>query len=95
MKQQTTKVNPSKTMLLTHYSGQLFVPTLKVIQHSMNRPIRYVTPHFARYRSRAKITVLMCEKKPYPLWFSYRRKCEHSLRHSLGKQNKPLAEEIH
>ena len=82
-------------MLLTHYSGQLFVPTLKVIQYSMNRPIRYVTPHFGRYRNRAKITVLMCENKPYPLWFSCRRKCEHSLRHSLGKQNKPIAEEIH
>ena len=33
---ETTKVNPSKTMWLTHYSGQLFVPTLKAIQHSTN-----------------------------------------------------------
>ena len=38
-----------------------------------------------RYRNRAEITVLMCEQKPYPVWFSYRRKiypvyCEHSLR---------------
>ena len=33
---ETTKVNPSKTIVLTHYSGQLFVPTLKAVQHSMN-----------------------------------------------------------
>ena len=27
-----------------------------------------------RYRNRAKIIVLMCEQKPYPLWFSIWRK---------------------
>ena len=27
-----------------------------------------------RYRNRAKIIVLMCEEKPYPVWFSCRRK---------------------
>ena len=39
-------------------------------------PIRYVTPGAAslRYRNRAKIIVLMCEQKPYPLWFSIWRK---------------------
>ena len=35
-----------------------------------------------RYRNRTEITVLMCEEKLYPLWFSCRRKsypvlCEH------------------
>ena len=55
-------------------------------------PIRYVTLHFRdgrgvaslRYRHRAEITILMCEQKPYPVWFSCRRKsfpvkCEHRL----------------
>ena len=39
-------------------------------------PIRYVTPGAAslRYRNRAEIFVLICEQKPYPLWFSIRRK---------------------
>ena len=27
-----------------------------------------------RYRNRAEIFVLICEQKPYPLWFSIRRK---------------------
>ena len=44
--------------------------------------IRYVKIHFQdrrgaaslRYRNRAKITVLMCEQKPYSVWFSGRRK---------------------
>ena len=36
-----------------------------------------------RYRDRAKITVLMCEQKHYPVWFSCQRKsymvlCQHS-----------------
>ena len=43
-------------------------------------PIRYVTLHFRdqrgaaslRYRNGAKITVLMCEQMPYPIWFSCR-----------------------
>ena len=43
-------------------------------------PIRYVTLHFRdrrgvaslRYSNRAEITVLMCEQKPYPVWFQPR-----------------------
>ena len=53
-------------------------------------PIRYVTPGAASlgYRNRAKIIVLMCEQKPYPLWFSiwrktYLVKCENSLNLTL------------
>ena len=55
--------------------------------------IRYVKLHFQnwhvvdslRYRNRAKNTILMCEQKPYPQWFSCRRKgysvkCEDSLK---------------
>ena len=65
-------------------------------------PIRYVTLHFkrsarcsfARYRNRAEISVLICEQKPYPLWFlcwrkSYPVLCKHSLRLSDGRQNTP------
>ena len=65
-------------------------------------PIWYVTLHFkrsarcsfARYRNRAEISVLICEQKPYPLWFLCRRKsnpvlCKHSLRLSDGRQNTP------
>ena len=45
-------------------------------------PIRYETLHFRdrcrtaslRYRNRAKITVLVCEQKPYPVWFPCWRK---------------------
>ena len=39
-------------------------------------PIWYVTLVAAslRYRNRAKIIVLMCDQKPYPLWFSIWRK---------------------
>ena len=45
-------------------------------------PIRYVTLHFRdrrgaaplRYRNRAKITVLTCEQKLYPVWFLCQRK---------------------
>ena len=53
-------------------------------------PIWYVTLGAAslRYRNRAKIIVLMCEQKPYPLWFSiwrktYLVKCENSLNLTL------------
>ena len=53
-------------------------------------PIWYATPGAAslRYRNRAKIIVLMCEQKPYPLWFSiwrktYTVKCENSLNLTL------------
>ena len=39
-------------------------------------PIWYATPCAAslRYRNRAEIFVLICEQKPYPLWFSIPRK---------------------
>ena len=45
-------------------------------------PNWYVTRHFRdrhvaaslRYRNRAVITVLICEQKLYPIWFSCRRK---------------------
>ena len=45
-------------------------------------PIRYVTLHFRdrrgaaslRHGNRAATTVLVCEQKPYSVWFSWRRK---------------------
>ena len=45
-------------------------------------PLRYVTLHFRdrrgaallRHRNRAATTVFMCEQKPNPIWFSWRRK---------------------
>ena len=44
--------------------------------------IPYVTLHFRDwcvaallyYGNRADVTVLVCEQKPYPVWFSCRRK---------------------
>ena len=47
-----------------------------------------------RYRNRTEISVLICEQKPYPLWFLCWRKscpvlCKHSLRLSDGRQNTP------
>ena len=38
-----------------------------------------------RYRNHAEITAILCEQKPYPVWFSCRRKsypvlCENGLR---------------
>ena len=61
-------------MLLTHYGGQLFAPTLKAIRYSMNtHPIcdspllirdQRSTATF-RYRNHAEITVLKREEKPY------------------------------
>ena len=47
-------------------------------------PIRYVTLHFRarqgaaslRYRSRAEITVLMWEQKPYPVWMDGRERTD-------------------
>ena len=55
----------------------LFVPTWK-LSAIVWTPIQYVTLHFQnqpsagslRYRNHAKITVLLCEQKPYPVWFS-------------------------
>ena len=64
-------------------------------------PIRYVTLHFkrsarrslARYRNRAEISVLICEQKPYPLWFlcwrkSYSVLCKHNLRQTARRKTK-------
>ena len=39
-----------------------------------------------RYRNHAQITAVMCEGKPYPVWFSCRRKsypllCKHGLKY--------------
>ena len=70
----------------------VFVPVQK-LSGIVYTPIRYVTRRFRdlrfaplslRYRNRAEITVVMCEQKPYLLWFSFRRKSytvlfEHSL----------------
>jgi len=41
-----------------------------------------------RHRNRAATTVLMCEQKPHPVWFSWRCKtypvkCEHNIRNSF------------
>ena len=55
-------------------------------------PLRYVTLHFRdrrgaaspRYRNRAKITVLMFEQKPYPVWFSCMGK-SYSVRFSVNR----------
>ena len=58
---------------------------------------RYVTFHLRdwcgvasfRYRNRAEIAILMCEQKPYLIWFSRRRKSytvlfEHGLTSGPG-----------
>ena len=70
----------------------VFVPTQK-LSGIVWTPIRYATLHFRElrgaaslcYRNRAKITVLMCEQKPYPVWFwcrrtSYPAHCKYSLK---------------
>ena len=62
-----------------------------------SKPIWYLTLHFQdrlgaaflRHRNRAATTVLVCEQRPYRIWFSWRRqsypvKCEHSLKAPLG-----------
>ena len=61
--------------------------------------IRYVTLHFRdgcgaaslRHKNRAATTVLVCEKTPYPIWFSWRREsypllCEHRLKRPEFRQ---------
>jgi len=56
-------------------------------------PLRYVTLHLRdrrgaaspRYRNPAKITVLMGEKKPYPVWFSCMRK-RYSVQFSVNRR---------
>ena len=75
----------------------VFVPVQK-LSGIVYTPIRYVTlrlrdlsfaPLSLRYRNRAEITVVMCEQKPYLVWFSRRRKSypvlfEHSLTSRAG-----------
>ena len=49
---------------------------------TVRKLIRYVTFHLRdrrdaaslHYRNRSETTALMCEQKPYPVWFSCRRK---------------------
>lgn len=63
-------------------------------------PIRYVTPvkdrrSFALQQESHQIITLMCEQKPYAVWFScrresYRVECEHSLKLMFGKRTKEL-----
>ena len=70
--------------------------TVRTLVHTAPKcgtePIPYVTPQFRDrrgaaslcYRNCAEITVLMCEQKPYQVWFSCRRKsCPVKLEHSL------------
>ena len=62
-------------------SGMVFVPAQK-LSGIIWTPIRYVTLHFRdrrstashRYRNRTEITAILCQQKPYPVWFSCRRK---------------------
>ena len=71
-----------------HRALRLYVFLQSGIERTLS--IWYATLHFRdqrgtaslRYRNRAKITVLMCEQKPYSAWFSCMRKsypveCEH------------------
>ena len=67
------------------HTGYLFVPTPKDIRYVIRRntyricgsPLwRAARCSFACYRNRDEITVLVCEEKPYPLWFS----CRHKLK---------------
>ena len=52
------------------------------VSGTVRKLIRYVTFHLRdrrdaasrHYRNRSEITFLMCEQKPYPVWFSCRRK---------------------
>ena len=65
---------PQTTLrLCSNFNGKLFVATRKSTDTAL-----------FRYRNRAEITVLMSEKKPYPLWFLSLRNsnpvwCEHCL----------------
>ena len=67
------------------HTGYLFVPTRKDIRYVIRRntyricgsPLwRAARCSFACYRNRDEITILVCEQKPYPLWFS----CRHKLK---------------
>ena len=71
--------------LCSHYGEQLFVSSVNTYR-ICDFPFRdRCVAAYLRFRNRAEITVLMCEQKPYPVWFPCRRKsypveCEHSLR---------------
>ena len=79
------------SMLCSDYTGQLFVPTLKAIERSVNiYPLfdlsdrRGAGQHRSFSRNRAEITILMSKQKPQPVWFSHWPKsypiyCEHGL----------------
>ena len=80
------------TFRLCSYYLDSFSCRQKKLSGMIWKNIWYVTLHFRdwrgpaslRYRNSAEITVLMCGQKPYPGWFSCRRKsypfsCEHSL----------------
>ena len=62
--------------------GMVFTPAQKLSGSIVWTPIRYVTLQFGDrrgtaslcYRNRTVITVLMCEQKPYAVWFSCMRK---------------------
>ena len=82
---------PGSLFLFTSATGRTGVHT--ALKYGSN-PIRYVTPHFRdwrsaasllRHRNRAARIVFVCGQKPYPVWFSWRRKSylvlyEHSLK---------------
>ena len=63
------------------------------------KPIRYVKLHFRdrrdaaslRYRNRATTTVLVCEQKPSPVWFSWRRKSCPVLREQRPKPEENIS----
>ena len=51
----------------------------------------WVRRSFATLQNRAATTVLVCEKTPYPIWFSWRREsypllCEHRLKRPEFRQ---------
>ena len=62
-------------------SGRIFEVAQK-LSSIVWTPIRYMTLHFRdrrgaaslRHGNRAATTVLVCEQKPYSVWFSWRRK---------------------
>lgn len=77
--------------MFTLYQIAFYADT-KSIQSSVNTTYPRCDSHFRdrrgvaslRYRNRAEITVLVCEEKPYPVWFScwhksYPVQCERSL----------------
>ena len=90
---ESASSNVRNLRLCSPYTGCCFLCRHEKLSVIVWPPIRYVTLHCRdwrgaaslRYRNRAEITVLMCEQKPYPVWFSCRRckcypvKCEQSL----------------